>query len=312
VGGRPPAGGRGFAQVDVFGEHPGADYRLRIFTPHRELPFAGHPTLGSAHAWLERGLRGLWIGASDVLDSQWVDHLRQHGYRHCKIWPAAREVVPVEAAMNDEGLRERKRRITRARIAEEAMALFAQRGFDRVSVAEIAVAAEVAEKTVYNYFPSKGELLFDEAEDLLTELLHAVSTRPAGRPALAAVRSFIAGLPEWAAHRRPVRPGEQFRSLIQASPALQAHRRAMFARYESELSALLAEQTGSPPGAAEPFVAAVALVGVLRAAFEATISDRATHQQNTDRCLDLLAGGLDGYAPAVGTPSRNPRMRAVP
>ena len=92
----PSTGGRGFAQVDVFGEQPGrgnpvavviegeglndaamqafaawtnlsettfllaptthgADYRLRIFTPHRELPFAGHPTLGSAHAWLERG-----------------------------------------------------------------------------------------------------------------------------------------------------------------------------------------------------------------------------------------------------------------
>lgn len=116
AGGWPStAGGRGFAQVDVFGEHPGggnpvavvidgeglddagmqafaawtnlsettfllapttpgADYRLRIFTPHRELPFAGHPTLGSAHAWLERGLHGLWIGAGDVLDSQWVDN----------------------------------------------------------------------------------------------------------------------------------------------------------------------------------------------------------------------------------------------
>lgn len=36
---------------------PGADYRLRIFTPGGELPFAGHPTLGSAHAWLEHGGR---------------------------------------------------------------------------------------------------------------------------------------------------------------------------------------------------------------------------------------------------------------
>jgi PhzF family phenazine biosynthesis protein len=35
--------------------HPEADYRVRIFTPHRELPFAGHPTLGSCHAWLEAG-----------------------------------------------------------------------------------------------------------------------------------------------------------------------------------------------------------------------------------------------------------------
>ena len=48
-----------------------ADYRLRIFTPHRELPFAGHPTLGSCHAWLEAGgdfadgviaYEGCWLG----------------------------------------------------------------------------------------------------------------------------------------------------------------------------------------------------------------------------------------------------------
>lgn len=34
---------------------PQADYRVRIFTPTQELPFAGHPTLGSAHAWLQTG-----------------------------------------------------------------------------------------------------------------------------------------------------------------------------------------------------------------------------------------------------------------
>lgn len=91
--------------------------------------------------------------------------------------------------------------------------------------------------------------------------------------------------------------------MIEASPALQAHRRAMFARYETELATLLAGHTGSP---AEPFVAAVALVGALRAAFEATTSDQATHQQNTDHCLDLLAGGLDRCAPGGGPPGDTP------
>ncbi len=56
----------------------------------------------------------------------------------------------------EEGLRERKRRETRARIAGSAMPLFMRRGFDAVSVAEIAAAAGVAEKTVYNYFPVKA------------------------------------------------------------------------------------------------------------------------------------------------------------
>lgn len=81
----------------------------------------------------------------------------------------------MEATLNGDGLRERKWRSTRARIAGSAMAVFTQRGFDRDSVAEIAKAAEVAEKTVYCYFPSKAELFFDQGEDLLTELLHALA-----------------------------------------------------------------------------------------------------------------------------------------
>ncbi len=114
----------------------------------------------------------------------------------------------------DEGLRERKRRRTRAAIAQTAMQLFCERGFDRVSVAEIAATAEVAEKTVYNYFPTKADLFFDEGDDLLAELLAAVRNRRPGEPALTAVGDFIAGLTEWAGHRRPVRPSDEFRRLI--------------------------------------------------------------------------------------------------
>lgn len=174
------------------------------------------------------------------------------------------------------------------------MRLFLERGFDRVSVAQIAAAAGVAEKTVFNYFPSKAMLVFDEGDDLLAELLHTMRTRPVGESALSAVRGFVAGLPEWAAHRRPVRPGKEFRGLIADSPALQAHRRLMFSQWEASLASLLAEQTGSSPDAAEPFVAAVALIGVLRAVFEASASDN----ENNNQCLDLLAEGLDRYARA--------------
>lgn len=195
----------------------------------------------------------------------------------------------------DEGLRERKRRRTRGVIAETAMRLFLERGFDRVSVVEIARSAEVTEKTVYNHFPTKAALVFDEGEDLLAELLHTVRNRAEGDSALAAMRSYLASLPEWAAHRRPVRPSGRFRRLIDDSPSLQDYRRRMFARYETELARLLAEQTGSPAGSAEPFVVAVALVAVLRAAFE-TASVNETLDNDSDRCLDLLAGGLDRYA----------------
>jgi AcrR family transcriptional regulator len=64
-------------------------------------------------------------------------------------------------------LRGRKRRQTRTAIAKSAMQLLAQHGFDQVSVAQIAAAAGVAEKTVYNYFPAKADMFFDEASDIL-------------------------------------------------------------------------------------------------------------------------------------------------
>jgi len=154
----------------------------------------------------------------------------------------------------------------------------------------------VAEKTVYNYFPAKADLFFDEGDDLLAELLAAVGSRRPGESALTAVRGFIAGLTEWAGHRRPVRPGEQFRRMIADSPALQAHRRLMFGRYETALAELLADGSDSANGSAEPFVAAVALIGVLRVAFEGGSSDTASSE--TSRGIDLLARGLDHYAQA--------------
>jgi AcrR family transcriptional regulator len=200
----------------------------------------------------------------------------------------------------EESLRERNRRRTRAAIADAAMELFTERGFDQVSVADVAAAAGVAAKTVYNYFPVKAELFFDEGADLLAELLAAIRYRPAGEPALAGVRAFLDGRAEWAAGRRPARPTAQFRRLIAASPALQAHRRLMFARYESALAELLAEETGVLAGSAEPFVAAAALVAILRAPFETSPAPRDNARDATGPALDLLASGLAGYA--VATP----------
>jgi len=201
----------------------------------------------------------------------------------------------------EEGLRERRRRDTRAAIAQAAMRLFAARGFDQVSVAEIAAAAGVGEKTVYNYFPAKAGMFFDEAGDVLAELLAAVRYRAAGQSALTAVGTFVAGRAEWAAGRRPEQPTPRFRQLIAGSAALQAHQRLMFARYESALASLLAEETGAPAGSAEPFVASVALVAVLRAAFEAAPGGAAPGRGTASPALDLLAGGLAAYAVAGRT-----------
>lgn len=193
----------------------------------------------------------------------------------------------------EESLRERKKRQTRQAIAEAAMRLFAEHGFDAVTIPQIAAAAGVADKTVYNYFPRKTGLFFDEASDILAELLHAVRTRRPGQSALDAVQVFLSGRAEWAAGRRPARPSRRYRQLIAASPVLQAGIREMFACYETALAGLLAEETGAAPGSAEPFTAAVALVAVIRVAFEAS---GPPDQDAAAGALRLLRDGLGDYA----------------
>ena len=89
------------------------------------------------------------------------------------------------------GLRELKKEQTRKLIADTAWRLFADRGFDQVSVAEVAREAQVAEATVYNYFLSKEDLFYWRLESLGKRLTDAVSARPVGEPALAAFRRAL-------------------------------------------------------------------------------------------------------------------------
>jgi AcrR family transcriptional regulator len=83
-------------------------------------------------------------------------------------------------AVATDGLREAKKRRTRATIASVAMELFTARGFDEVTVAEIARAAGVSEKTVFNYFPAKEDLVLERGQERRLALLEAVRDRPAG------------------------------------------------------------------------------------------------------------------------------------
>jgi AcrR family transcriptional regulator len=166
------------------------------------------------------------------------------------------------------GLRERKKQQTRQLIADTARRLFAERGFDAVTVADIAREADVAEKTVFNYFPTKEDLFYSRLEAFEEELLAAIRERRPGDSVLAAFRGFLL-------KRRGVfdlgdedKATEQLRSvtlLITESPALLARERQVFARYAQSLASLVAAETGSAPDAVEPRVVANALLGVHRA-----------------------------------------------
>lgn len=90
--------------------------------------------------------------------------------------------------MADHGLRERKKQATRQLISNVATGLFVERGFEEVTVAEIAEAAGVSKMTVFNYFPRKEDLFLDRHADRLRELTEVVRDRPAGTSAVTALR----------------------------------------------------------------------------------------------------------------------------
>ena len=89
------------------------------------------------------------------------------------------------------GLRERKKQQTRQLIADTARRLFAERGFEGVTVAEIAREVDVSEKTVFNYFPTKEDLFYSRLEAFEDELVSAIRDREPGESIAAAFGDFL-------------------------------------------------------------------------------------------------------------------------
>jgi AcrR family transcriptional regulator len=168
------------------------------------------------------------------------------------------------------GLRERKKLRTRQLIAETARRLFAERGFEAVSVLEIAREAEVSEATVFNYFPTKEDLVYQGMEAFEEELLTALRDRPVGEPVVEAFgrfvtqpRGFLAAGDEVSKHALLAAS-----RMIAESSALRARERQILARYTGSVAALLQEEMGTGPGDVQAWVVANALVGLHGALIE--------------------------------------------
>ncbi len=94
--------------------------------------------------------------------------------------------------MGELGLRERKKLRTREAIATVALDLFAERGYQQTTVAEIAEAAEVSRGTLFAYFPSKEEIVFADTSPLREQLCHELRHRSSGLSAVDTLRAFVA------------------------------------------------------------------------------------------------------------------------
>jgi AcrR family transcriptional regulator len=209
------------------------------------------------------------------------------------------------------GLRERKKQRTRRLIADTARRLFAERGFEAVPVSEIARQAEVSEATVFNYFPTKEDLVYHGLEAFEEELLSSIHNRAPGESVISAFGGFVTAPRGLLAARDP----EQIEHLaaitrtIAESPALRAREQQIYARYTDALAHLLAVDTDASAADLEPWVVARALVGlhqglvdysrreIIAGTRNPTLARRVRRQ--AERALELLSNGLADYATRV-------------
>jgi AcrR family transcriptional regulator len=209
-------------------------------------------------------------------------------------------------ALRGPGLRERRRQQTRARIVDAAAELFAERGFDAVSVVEIAQRAGVVEKTVFNHFPVKEGLVFEADPPMRAALLDAVRRRPAGESVTAAAGSFVVAAMGGLGSAEAAQGVAEMAAVIRGSRTLQVREREILGELTTALAGLIAEETGAEPGALEPWLAAHAVLGLYAGLLELA-RDRvltgvtgpalsAELLTRGDRGLALLQFGLAGYA----------------
>ena len=202
------------------------------------------------------------------------------------------------------GLRERKKRAAREAIATAARRLFADRGFDDVTVAEVAAAADVSEKTVFNHFPTKEDIAFAGREEGIAQCVTAIAERPPGSSVLDVFRAmthtvldvFVAG-------------GDEdllaVAKIIRGSRALQERLTVGWESGAAAITAVIADTSGTGEDDLMPAIVARTLWFTHRSIFRLALTGLLAGEEGeqlaarlrvaADRAYDQLAGGLGEY-----------------
>ena len=197
----------------------------------------------------------------------------------------------------DDGLRARKKQRTREAIVSVALELFATRGYQQTTVAEIAEAAEVSKGTLFAYFPSKEDIVFADTAPLREELFHELRHREQGRSALETLRSYAAD------HMGAPAPRELLRErLIAEDEQLRMHYRARMSEVEDAIAAAIAVDLGEPADGMRPRFAAAAVLAALTIAKEHARRARRARSSGEaglviDEAIVFLDAGLRAIAP---------------
>jgi AcrR family transcriptional regulator len=205
-------------------------------------------------------------------------------------------MAPSEPIVARPGLRERKKQQTRDTIARVALELFAERGYDQTTLAEIADAADVSTRTIFAYFQSKEDILFCDEPVFFDELKRTLDQRPSGATTIDALREFLAGT-------GPPDENERLRKQIVAGDEeLRLGERARFARVEQLIADSIAKDLDATPGDIRPALVAASMSAAfttMRDRLEAESGEPISYEQTMaimDQVLVFLRSGLDGLA----------------
>jgi AcrR family transcriptional regulator len=191
------------------------------------------------------------------------------------------------------GLRERKKQRTRAAIIEAALALYHERGYEGVTVAEIARRADIAPRTFFGYFESKEDVFLGPGDDRLERLIRAIRTRERGMTILAAVQRELR--PREHVKQEPSGPAGPGVAELLRQPAVQNRLRQRWNRWEDELATAIAAEVGAMAADPEPRVVAAVVTAAIRVAAESAGARSTRREEIARRVFDLLASGLADY-----------------
>ena len=191
------------------------------------------------------------------------------------------------------GLRERKKQTTRGNIERAALKLFAERGYDETTLAEIADAADVAPRTIFAYFQSKEDILFCDEPMFHHRLEQALAQRPPRSTTVDALRDFLSS-PDPADAQARLR-----RRIIAASDGLRASERARSAPLERIIARSIASDLDAGPDDIRSLLAAASVTVAFTAVRDRVLQGSGvplSHEQTLgilDQALTFLRGGLE-------------------
>lgn len=203
------------------------------------------------------------------------------------------EAGPFIARSPAPGRRERKKRRTHQAIADAALTLFAQRGFQATTIQHIADFADVAPRTIWAHFPTKEDLAFPDHAEVRDSLARRLAERPPGATAIEALRAWITDyLGDESTYELRLRRLK----LIKSEPALRDHARVLMAEIEELLAGAVAEDLGESKDALAPRMVAAATIAALDALQPPDPADKNSHRaaiELVDSAMAFVAGGIE-------------------